>query len=220
MVLRVKSVPTQALQLWLNEDSAALGWQGPSVNISGYVEPFDTWADMPQLIPRESFVRPVKAVAYYCSVLPDNPGPRGAEDRGYPERRRQEVRKNAIQFLNHDLHGFWPRAVTGPGRFRWDLLVGPERRAPAKADESRIDSQYYRANVDPSDRYCLSLPGTLSARISPLDPTYDNLTVAGDWTDSGFNEGCVEAAVMSGRLAAHALTQAPALEQITGFDHP
>ena len=45
--------------------------------------------------------------------------------------------------------------------------------------------------------------GTLRHRISPLDGTYDNFTIAGDWTDAGFNEGCVEAAVMSGRLAAH-----------------
>jgi hypothetical protein len=74
--------------------------------------------------------------------------------------------------------------------------------------------------VEPSDRYSLSLPGTLSARISPLDSLFDNLTLAGDWTDCGFNEGCVEAAVMSGRLAAHALSRFPKLEDIIGYDHP
>ena len=36
--------------------------------------------------------------------------------------------------------------------------------------------------------------------------TYDNLTIAGDWTDSGFHSGCVEGAVMSGRLAAPSYT--------------
>jgi hypothetical protein len=30
----------------------------------------------------------------------------------------------------------------------------------------------------------------------------------------------VESAVMSGRLAAHALSGFPALEEITGYDHP
>ena len=74
--------------------------------------------------------------------------------------------------------------------------------------------------MNPSDRYALSLPGSAAYRISPLDDTYDNLTVAGDWTDCGFNAGCVEAAVMSGRLAAHALSQSPPLEDIVGFDHP
>ena len=66
----------------------------------------------------------------------------------------------------------------------------------------------------------LALPGSLKHRISPLDNSYDNLTIAGDWTDCGFNEGCVEAAVMSGRLAAHAISQSPPLEDIIGYDHP
>ena len=66
----------------------------------------------------------------------------------------------------------------------------------------------------------LALPGTLEHRISPLATGYDNLTVAGDWTACGFMEGCVEAAIMSGRLAAHAITGAPPLADIVGFDHP
>jgi hypothetical protein len=128
------------------------------------------------------------------------------------------VRANAIKFLNHDIKGFWPNSVNGD-KFRWELLVAPDGK-PGRADESRIDTQYYRANIDPSERYALSLPGSLAARISPLDQSFDNLTVAGDWTDCGFNEGCVEAAVMSGRLAAHALSLHPPLEDIIGFDHP
>jgi uncharacterized protein with NAD-binding domain and iron-sulfur cluster len=219
-VQRVKSVPTQALQVWLNEDAQALGWRGPSVNISGYVEPFDTWADMPQLIDRESLPHPVRTIAYFCSVLKDARSSEEHEGSDYPQRRNQEVRKNAIEFLKRDVQAFWPNSVDEAGRFRWQLLVGTDRKAPRKADESAIDSQYFRANVEPSDRYSLSLPGTLRYRISPLDQTYENLTVAGDWTDCGFNEGCVEAAVMSGRLAAHALSQLPPLEEIIGFDHP
>jgi predicted NAD/FAD-dependent oxidoreductase len=86
--------------------------------------------------------------------------------------------------------------------------------------EARFDGQYWRANVDPSDRYVLSLPGSTRFRISPLDDSYDNMAVAGDWTDSGLNMGCVESAVMSGRLASQALSQSPPLEEIVGFDHP
>ena len=86
--------------------------------------------------------------------------------------------------------------------------------------EDRFEAQYWRANVNPTDRYVLALPGSLQYRISPLDNTYDNMTVAGDWTDCGFNEGCVEAAVMSGRLAAHAISCSPRLEEIIGYDHP
>jgi len=32
-----------------------------------------------------------------------------------------------------------------------------------------------------------------------------NLVLAGDWTDNGFNAGCLEAAITSGRMAARAV---------------
>ncbi len=225
MVDHVRSVPTQALQIWLREDMEALGWSGPPANVSGFVHPFDTWADMRHLIAEESFVRPPRALAYFCSALPDaSPAEQQRDD--YAALRRDEVRRNAVRFLNRDVVQLWPRAQQEAGSFRWDLLVDPdEDRAGAGAaservGEKRIDTQHIQVNVNPSDRYALSLPGSLAHRISPLDPTYDNLTVAGDWTDCGFNAGCVEAAVMSGRLAAHALSQRPALEEIVGYDHP
>jgi uncharacterized protein with NAD-binding domain and iron-sulfur cluster len=91
---------------------------------------------------------------------------------------------------------------------------------PARAAKSQFDTQYWIANVDPSERYILSLPGTTRYRISPLDNTYDNLTIAGDWTSCGFDVGCVEAAVMSGKLAAHAISSFPRLEDIIAYDHP
>jgi len=74
--------------------------------------------------------------------------------------------------------------------------------------------------VRPSDRYTQCLPGSTKHRISPLDRTYDNLTIAGDWTNCSLNMGCVEAAVMSGLLAAHALSGSPELADIVGYDHP
>ena len=39
-------------------------------------------------------------------------------------------------------------------------------------------------------------------------------------TATGLDSGCIESAVMSGRLAAHALSGQPALEDIVGYDHP
>jgi uncharacterized protein with NAD-binding domain and iron-sulfur cluster len=56
MVRHVKTVPTQAFQLWMKNDLGELGWPHGSVNLSGFVEPFDTWADMSHLIPEESCV--------------------------------------------------------------------------------------------------------------------------------------------------------------------
>jgi uncharacterized protein with NAD-binding domain and iron-sulfur cluster len=215
MVDNAKSVPTQAFQIWMSGDMKELGWTEAPINISGFVEPFDTWADMTHLGPREAWPVTPRSIAYFCSVLPDAPEA-DRERPAFPADQREIVRRNAVRFLDREIVHLWPRAQRAPGEFRWELLVDASEAAGA----ARFDSQYWAANINPSDRYALSLPGTLAHRISPLDHTYDNFTIAGDWTDSGFNEGCVEAAVMSGRLAAHALSGSPPLEEIVGFDHP
>jgi uncharacterized protein with NAD-binding domain and iron-sulfur cluster len=224
MVENVKTVATQAFQVWLREDLEQLGWAGGPVTIAGFHHPFDTWADMRHVVPSESWSRPPKCVAYFCSVLADPPAEQDKADRAYPKIRREEVRRNAIDFLNNHVRYFWPKAVEPTGRFRWELLCNPfdqrDGSENAVACEALFDSQFWTANVNPTDRFVLALPGTIKYRISPLDHTYDNLTIAGDWTACGFTEGCVEAAVMSGRLAAHAIAGAPALEEIIGYDHP
>ena len=205
MVAEVKTVATQAFQIWLDEPVEDLGWTLPPINISGYVEPFDTWADMRQLIKLEDWKTDPKAIAYFCSVLPD------AE---IDENVDRHVRSNVIQFLNRDIAHFWPKAVNEKG-FRWELLSGSKKKT-----ENAIDSQFWTANTSGTERYVLSLPGTLEHRISPLDNRFDNLTIAGDWTGCGHQAGCVEAAVMSGLLAASALSGRPDLSHIVGYDHP
>lgn len=218
MVQHCKSVSTQAFQLWLSLNMSALGWDREPINISGFVEPFDTWADMSHLIAREA-VAEARSIGYFCSVLPDPAPGVDIRPKTYPETRRAEVRESAVAFLSGSVAHLWPKSHGAPGQFRWHALTAPGL-APDVTGPARFDSQFWTANVNPTDRYSLSLPGTLKYRLSPLDATIDNLTVAGDWTDCGFNEGCVEAAVMSGRLAAHALSTLPRLEDIVGFDHP
>ncbi len=224
MVANVKTVATQAFQIWLNEDLQDLGWSAPPVTLAGYVKPFETWADMGQVIPAESWQNPPCTVAYFCGVLRDPPPGVDLEHPDYPVKRREEVRRNAAWFLQDSIRFLWPHSVTPAGGFRWELLADPHGDdapgAKRTVGEARLSSQFWTANVNPSDRYALALPGTLKYRISPLDNTYDNLTIAGDWTECGFNEGCVEAAVMSGRLAAHAIAGTPALEDIVAYDHP
>jgi len=224
MVANLKTVNTQAFQIWLREDMEHLGWTDPPLALSAFVQPFETWADMSHLIVEERWkVRP-EAIAYFCSALQDEISPQELKDASYPKRRRMEVRKNAIRYLNNDIAKLWPNAERRPGEFKWDLLVDPAEkptsRKASRGNEARFDSQYWRANVNPTERYVLSLPGTQKYRISPLDNTYDNLTIAGDWTTCGLDAGCVEAAVISGRLAAHAISSSPALEDIVAYDHP
>ncbi len=217
MVHHVQTVATQAFQLWLDADMAEFGRPGDALTVSGFVEPFDTWADMSHLVPRESWQRDPESLAYFCNVLPDEVA-RGADTPAATE----TVRRNAIQFLERELRKIWPGLGDVDG-FPWERLVDPEEDAGAPRSRSGVDrfqSQFWKANVQPSDRYALSVPGSSKYRISPLDRSYDNLTICGDWTACSFNAGCVEAATMSGRLAAHAISMSPRLDEIIGFDHP
>ncbi len=230
MCEHVKTVATQAGQAWLSEDLAALGWPLPSVTLSGFVEPFDTWADMSHLLSRELWPlagREPQSLAYFCSVLadpgpalvPPRPPPGQASD--YVARCRAQVRQSFAGFLDQHVHQLWPRARDASGHFRWSLLIAPDPELDRELQGSaRVEQQYVSANVSPTDRFTLSLPGSTKFRISPLDASYDNLTIVGDWTACGFNESCVEAAVMSGRLGAHAIARFPRLEDIVGYDHP
>ncbi len=198
MVENLTTIGTQSSQLWLNRTVSELGYEAKVGNLSGFVSPFDTWADMSHLSKHEDLPEPVKSIAYFCSVLPDS-----EDDPEY-------VKANMRRFLDNELRALW-RATPGHA-FNDQWLVGD--------DNDRFGSQYFRANRKNSERYVQSLPGTTKYRISPLDRTYDNLTIAGDWTANSINAGCVEAAVISGMLAAHAISGFPLLEDIIGFDHP
>jgi uncharacterized protein with NAD-binding domain and iron-sulfur cluster len=225
MVDRVKSVPTQAFQLWLDRDMAELGWMDRAINLSGFVEPFDTWADMTHVIPVEGWQRAPKSIAYFCNVLADVGEPKGtgADSRAFLSAEKERVRSHCVDFISTHLHVLWPAAYSSNGDFDWSALCAgdaAECDRDAGHTPDRFSTQYWRANVRPSDRYTQALPGSTKYRISPLDRTYDNLTVAGDWTSCSLNMGCVEAAVLSGMLASNALSGYPLLEDIVGYDHP
>jgi len=60
-------------------------------------------------------------------------------------------------------------------------------------------------NVDPSQLYVLALPGTTKYRLASGDSRFANLYIAGDWTLSDLNFGCIEATVISAKLASRAI---------------
>ena len=217
MVDKIGTVATQAFQVWLDAPVEELGWTLPQINISGYVEPFDTWADMRQLVPVEEWKTEPQTIAYFCSVLPDSELLKAKDQRVGAH---EIVRQNAVDFLKNHVGHFWPGAMDDDG-FRWSLLSHQKQgRGKNPVGEARFDTQFWQANVDPTERYVLSLPGSLKYRISPLEMHFDNLTIAGDWTDCSHYAGCVEAAVMSGLLASHALSTSPPLQDIIAYDHP
>ena len=198
----IESIPTQAFQLWLNESEASLGWHDGESTITGYVDSYDTWSSMTHLLKQETWdlQNPPKSVAYFCSTMSwdEEPDP---TDPDQPQRAHQAAKEAAIDYVNRNLTHYLPGSTDEDGAFRWDLLVGHE----AASNVASLDSQYLRANVDPSDQYVQSLPGTDHLRLAPGDSGFDGLHLAGDWTDSGLNAGCIEAAVISGIGAANSV---------------
>jgi hypothetical protein len=213
MVTHVGTVATQAFQVWLRPDEPALGWDRAGVTVSGHVSPFETWASMPQTLWAEDWPdddRP-GTVAYFCNAL-DAVWPTDVADPGYRTRHENRVRDHAVAFLDGPLARLLPGAV-GVDGFAWSMLCG----ADGSHDASAFDSQFWTANVDPSDRYVQSLPGTDRYRLRPDESGYDNLVLAGDWTDSGLNAGCIEAAVLSGFQAANALLGRARHHRLRGY---
>jgi uncharacterized protein with NAD-binding domain and iron-sulfur cluster len=215
MVENLGTIYTQAFQVWLTAGAHELGCDWPSATTGGYLEPFDTYADMRQLIKREQWRDgEVGSIAYFCNVMPTPSKLPSRDDRELPRDADRQVKANALEFLREAAAPLWPGGVHRyPTEFRWDLLVAPnDRTGPA-----RFDSQFWRANVDPSERYVQSLPGTVQYRLAADQTGLDNLVFAGDWTRCGLNNGCVEAAVISGLLAAAAVDHLPPRRPIPGW---
>jgi uncharacterized protein with NAD-binding domain and iron-sulfur cluster len=209
-VANVKTAATQAYQVWLAPDLAGLGWTARAGNpahadeepvLSAFTEPFDTWAPMDQLLAREAWPAGHEPgnVSYFCSALKMSAYP-PTTDHGFPARCADEVRAAATAQLQQSAGALWPKAVT-PAGFRWEWLVDLE----GGSGRARFDSQYWRANVDPSERYVLSVVGSSAHRPATDGSGFANLYLAGDWIRTGLNAGCVEAATMGGMLAARAI---------------
>ena len=214
MTTHMRTVATQAFQLWLRPDESALGWARPGVTTSGYVAPFDTWASMPQTLWAETWPdddRP-RTVAYFCGALR---APTTADAADYVGRCREQVLSDAVSYLDHHVGLYLPGAVTENG-FAWHLLSGVNGHRGVSA----LGTQHVSVNIDPSDRYVQSVPGSDKYRLRSDESGYDNLVLAGDWTDSGINAGCIEAAVMSGLQAANALLGRGRFHRIRGFYLP
>ncbi|WP_106746079.1 NAD(P)-binding protein [Yoonia maritima] len=205
MLDKVQTVATQAAQFWVDNTAAEMGWNDVVAkhNIGGipadlktvitsFIEPLDTWADMSDLIGREDWTAPGPAsIAYFCSPA-KNAGvdPIPFEDR-------------VMDWANNALLQMWPKAEKN-GKFDLDLLHSEK----ADTGPGKFKSQYFRQNFYGSERYVLSVPGSVQYRLPPDGTGFENLYVAGDWTRCGINAGCVEAATISGLAAARGLTGA------------
>lgn len=216
MTTHISTVATQAFQLWLRPDEPSLGWHEPGVTISAYLRPFETWASMPQTLWSEDWPDDENpgTVAYFCGTL-NAEWPTSEVGPEYARRHVANVRRAATEYIDQNLGPYFPAAVTDDG-FAWHLLSG----ANGHRGEAALRTQHVSVNVDPSDRYVQSVPGTERFRLRPDESGYDNLILAGDWTDSGMNAGCIEAATMSGLEAANAVLGRGRYHRIRGYWMP
>ncbi|HEX6227953.1 MAG TPA: FAD-dependent oxidoreductase [Solirubrobacterales bacterium] len=213
MVERVGTVATQAFQAWLRADERSLGWRSAAATVTGCGRPFDTFGSLSQVLPFEDWPdddRPLTA-ASFCGTLPDAEITEG-------NNLGDVVRSNAVRFLESRSRMLWPGAASAGGGFRWDLLCAAD--AESSTGPARFGSQHWRANIDPSDRYVQSLPGSAAFRLPADESGLDNLFLAGDWIDNGMNAGCIEAAVLGGLQAANAIEGRPLDERTSGGYRP
>jgi hypothetical protein len=216
MTSHVRTVATQAFQLWLRPDELTLGWDRPGATVTAYHRPFETFASMPHTLWAEDWPandRP-RTVAYFCGSL-NAPWPANDDNGSYADQFRQQVHSDVVDYVEQHLKVYYPNAVDDGG-FAWDLLSGVNGHRGAAA----LATQHVSVNIDPSDRYVQSVPGSDKYRLRPDESGYDNLVLAGDWTDSGINAGCIEAAVMSGLQAANALLGRGRYHRIRGYYMP
>jgi uncharacterized protein with NAD-binding domain and iron-sulfur cluster len=202
MAQKIKTVQTQAFQWWMNKSPQELGVQ-PEKLLSTYVEPQDTFAEMNHLLPREDW--PVgyepKYLAYVCGVLQDADVIPPYTDTNFPEQEKERVFQSMKSFFDVYVQHLLPGAYNA-NQFDFNTLI--DLKDTTGLD--RLRAQYYRANIDPSERYVLSVAGSSEYRLTTHDHGFDNLFVTGDWIQNGLNAGFVEGAVVSGLLTARAVS--------------
>ena len=205
MVAGIPTVQTQALQLWLDRDTAGMGWAKGQTVLTSYADPHSTWADMSHLLPAEHWPgKGPQSVAYFCGPLADSATTECFTKPSPPACATAVATRIGTDWLNAHAPAMWP-AATANGGFDWQTLYDPAGGSGA----ARLSSQYVRANIDPSERYVLSVPGTVHLRLEAGNSGFANLFLAGDWVQTRMNSGCVEAAVEGGMRAAQAISGYP-----------
>lgn len=191
----IQTTATQSLQTWMTASETALGWDHPSV-VGGYdASNLDSWGDISEVLPTESWPASSKVVSeqIMCGPLPCDAVPPPQSDTDYPVRMQVAVDAGAKRFIDDDAQQFWAR-----------------RFGPKGPQTGTIVSSYSRANIDPGERYTLTVANSTRHRLRTCDSTYDNLYLTGDWIQNGQNLGSFEATTVSGMLAARAISGLPA----------
>ena len=218
MTYGIKSCSTQAVQLWIDEDAATIGAPLEPVVATAYVDPINTWADMSHLIERETWGadEAPKFVAYFCGPMTDADHIPGFDDHTFPERELERCKDMARDWFQSNTGHIFEKAGTqaDPAALDLNLLHG-------EGDgEEKLMQQYFRVNIDPSERYILSVPGSTAIRLKAHETGFDNLYITGDWAYTSLSAGCIECAVMAGLHCAEAVSgeRFPITDRAPGYE--
>jgi len=229
MVANVPAYTTQGMQIWLTKDLYQMGWGIPlkpdeTLFSATYLNPQNGQAEFSGLLPYEDWPADAepKSLWYFGGLMAEEGPPPAFTDHDYPARQAARVKYQAIQYLQAGVAPLLPLATTNATRppgdpFGLDFELLVDTRTPPGVGVQRFDAQFWRANIDPTERYVTSPPGSTKYRLKAWESGFGNLVLAGDWIYTGLNVGSVEGTVMSGKLAAHALCGLPDLEAIVGY---
>ncbi|MFC3673999.1 NAD(P)-binding protein [Ferrovibrio xuzhouensis] len=231
MVGAIKTVQTQTLQVWMKRSLKQMGLPFDFKNYdrligATFVNPIDGVADFSDLIPMETWpaANMPQSLLYFSGATPQYGPQPPFSDHDYPAREYDRVKYQAQQYLQACMGALLPKAVSNvvhppgdPIGFDFSELVCLEDDA-ATLGVARLDQQFWKPNIDPTERYTTSPPGSTQYRLKAWNSGFSNLVLAGDWIYTGLNVGSFEGACMGGKLAVHAVDPtAMPLDQVYGY---
>lgn len=219
MTAGISLVQTASAQLWIDRDGTEL-FDAPAERglFTGFVQPLASVGQLQHLIAHEGWSgTPPRTVLYHTGGLLAGTRPPSEREQmlGLVDERREWWRSYFDAWLERNHRELFPR---GPERYE-DLLAllhvpdGALARTPA----DRLAAQWFNIACYPSDLYVLSRPGEMRLRMAPHESGVRFLMLAGDWTKTDLNCGCVEASTQSGMLVARALSGEPVWLWRVGF---
>ncbi|MEM7348213.1 MAG: FAD-dependent oxidoreductase, partial [Chloroflexota bacterium] len=214
MLTHIPAISLQSCQLWFNR---SLRWKSKALCMSGFANLFNSALDTTEVITKwENWgeLKPPKAGINFVTPLPTNDLP-PSDHHWFPHEQQELVRKNVDKMLHEQAKYLWPRAKAVQGDeeqgFEYEFLYNfglqnVTAYSTAKNPAATV-TQYWKAVINPSDRYNLALPGSEQYRLKSGESGFQNLYLAGDWIDNEhFNVGCTEATVISGLAACKAIS--------------
>lgn len=216
MAMTIQSTQVMSAQLWFEKSLEEMGfirseWGLGEINnapnIVSYAYPVFSLLDQTQFLEREDWPSsnlPKTVIAYTNSMLDlDSLTDPPEEIHTIHYIRIQEAMRQWLwDNMGWLLKG--TERLGAPTGIDWTVLTGEN---PQDSGVDKYDYQFMMSTLNPSDRYVNAAPYPTgeNPRIKPDESGYENLYLAGDWTDYGYNFGYMEGTILSGLIASNAI---------------